>query len=230
MCVHEKHDVTVTTMHLQNVEELKVQLARFQATNAENVLLLNHREVLTGDKKTADYALSPNQRKGACSDTSEETESASDCATREVTSKGESSAPTQTDNETETAENVCLQAGGCSELKDKDRQQYENEEPSNVGDATQAVIEEHNSVNTRDITSAEPNSSEDRSTDRTGTMSPTSFEVFKGFLVHMPEMNLPWESMRSVRKCTCGVTFSYSKRKVVVFSAMLSCGKLVRNL
>ena len=55
---------------------------------------------------------------------------------------------------------------------------------------------------------------EDHSTDRTGTMSPKSFATFKGFLVHPPQMNLPWESMRSVRQCTCGVTFSYSVRKV----------------
>ena len=59
---------------------------------------------------------------------------------------------------------------------------------------------------------------EEYSRDQTGTMSPKSFATFKGFLVHTPEMNLPWESMRSVRQCTCGVTFSYSIRKVHVAS------------
>ena len=190
------------------------------------MLLPNNGEVHTSDKEAADGALLPNQRGEVAhrSNTSEETECLSNCTTREISSKGESSTPAQTESETEDAKNVCLQAGGCSELNNENKQQCESEESSNVGNAPQAVVEGHNSTCTRDVTSAEPNSSEDRSTDRTGTMSPTSFEDFKGLLVHKPEMNLPWESMRSIRQCTCGVTFSYSIRKVIVFS----CGKLVQ--
>ena len=48
----------------------------------------------------------------------------------------------------------------------------------------------------------------------TEVMSPRSYSVFKSSLVHVPEMNLPWESMRKTSKCGCGVTFSYSVRKV----------------
>lgn len=48
----------------------------------------------------------------------------------------------------------------------------------------------------------------------TEVMSPRSYAVFKSELVHVPEMNLPWESMRKSSKCGCGVTFSYSVRKV----------------
>ena len=184
--------------------------------------LPNSGEVHTSNKETTDSALSSNQREVACSgNTSEENECVSNCATRGISSKGESSTPTQTDCETEDAENVCLQAGGCSELKDENKQQCESEEPSNIEDATQAVVEGHNSTGTSDVTSAEPNSSEDRSTDRTGTMSPTSFEAFKGLLEHVPEMNLPWQSMRSIRQCTCGVTFSYSIRKVITFFSLV---------
>lgn len=194
------------------------------------MLLPNNGEVHTSDKEAADSALLPNQREVVCSsnNTSEETECVSNCATREISSKGESSAPTQMDSETEDAENICLQAGGCSELKDENKQLCESEETSNVGNTPQAIVEGRNSTGTGDVTSAEPNSSEDHSTDRTGTMSPTSFKAFKGLLVHVPEMNLPWESMRSVRQCKCGVTFSYSIRKVIVFSLVSSVGKLVQ--
>lgn len=48
----------------------------------------------------------------------------------------------------------------------------------------------------------------------TEVMSPRSYSFFKTSLVHVPEMNLPWESMRNTSKCGCGVTFSYSIRKV----------------
>lgn len=48
----------------------------------------------------------------------------------------------------------------------------------------------------------------------TEVMSPRSYSVFKTCLVHVPEINLPWESMRKTSKCGCGVTFSYSIRKV----------------
>lgn len=52
----------------------------------------------------------------------------------------------------------------------------------------------------------------------TEVMSPRSYDVFKSGLIHTPEMNLPWESMRKTAKCGCGVTFSYSVRKVRVWS------------
>lgn len=50
--------------------------------------------------------------------------------------------------------------------------------------------------------------------DPTGTMSPKSYSVFKDYLVHPAEMNLPWQTMRSVAQCSCGISFSYSVRKV----------------
>ncbi len=50
--------------------------------------------------------------------------------------------------------------------------------------------------------------------DPTEVMSPRSYSVFKNNLIHIPEMNLPWGSMRNATKCMCGVTFSYSVRKV----------------
>ncbi len=48
----------------------------------------------------------------------------------------------------------------------------------------------------------------------TEVMSPRSYSVFKSSLVHIPEMNLPWESMRNTSQCACGVSFSFSTRKV----------------
>lgn len=48
----------------------------------------------------------------------------------------------------------------------------------------------------------------------TEVMSPRSYSSFKNSLVHVPEMNLPWESMRNISQCGCGVTFSFSIRKV----------------
>lgn len=111
-----------------------------------------------------------------------------------------------------------MQAGGCAEQSDKDGDKSETVEPSSAGNEPKAVVQENKSTDSKDLTlplAPEPNASEeDHSTDKTGTMSPKSFETFKGYLVHMPEMNLPWESMRSVRQCTCGVSFSYSVRKV----------------
>lgn len=54
-------------------------------------------------------------------------------------------------------------------------------------------------------------------------MSPKSYTVFKSSLVHVPEMNLPWESMRNTTKCECGVTFSYSIRKVCHWASSGQC-------
>ena len=46
-------------------------------------------------------------------------------------------------------------------------------------------------------------------------LSPESYSTFKDHLDHVPEMNLPWQSLRSVRQCTCGVAFSFATRKVI---------------
>ena len=169
----------------------------------------------------------------------------SDCPARETTSEGESSSPTQTESETKADS---LQA----DVNDKqnDVGHCQNKESSSVEDDSPSVSEETNSgsvdekhlslsaalesnstsedVNSTDRTvegdhTSEGSVEDDHSTDRTGTMSPRSFATFKGFLVHTPEMNLPWESMRSVRQCNCGVSFSYSIRKVrhAYSSAML---------
>ena len=45
-------------------------------------------------------------------------------------------------------------------------------------------------------------------------LSPKSYSIFKTNLLHVPEMNLPWALMRTAHKCSCGVTFSYSTKKV----------------
>ena len=107
--------------------------------------------------------------------------------------------------ENETTENNSSQIQNRSSSQESVENIQDN--PANTEDQAQAETE---------ITESEKLNSdpEDYSTDRTGTMSPKSFATFKGFLVHPPQMNLPWESMRSVRQCTCGVTFSYSVRKV----------------
>ena len=130
----------------------------------------------------------------------------------------------EAENETQTTENNSSQIQNGNNSQDS----VENlqDDPPNTEDQTQAKAEIaesedlNNSVDTVDnsCTATAADSSEldpeDHSTDRTGTMSPKSFATFKGFLVHPPQMNLPWESMRSVRQCTCGVAFSYSVRKV----------------
>ena len=59
--------------------------------------------------------------------------------------------------------------------------------------------------------------------DPTGTMSPKSYSVFKDYLVHPSEMNLPWQPMRSVTQCSCGIAFSFSVRKVIFLSFVCSC-------
>lgn len=48
----------------------------------------------------------------------------------------------------------------------------------------------------------------------TEVMSPRSYSVFKNNLIHVSEMNLPWAPMRTASQCGCGVTFSYSTKKV----------------
>jgi len=52
------------------------------------------------------------------------------------------------------------------------------------------------------------------SRDPSGCLSPGSYCSFKEFLHHTPDLNLPWQSMRTVSQCGCGVPFSYSRRKV----------------
>ena len=121
-------------------------------------------------------------------------------------------------NDTQTMENNLSQ----TQNGDSSQESTENllDISPNTENQTQAKAET-NEINSDDAAVddscttavAEPDP-EDHSTDRTGTMSPKSFATFKGFLVHPPQMNLPWESMRSVRQCTCGVAFSYSIRKV----------------
>ena len=48
----------------------------------------------------------------------------------------------------------------------------------------------------------------------TALLSPLTYTSFKDHLEHIPEMNLPWQSMRSVHKCCCGTAFSFAIRKV----------------
>lgn len=45
-------------------------------------------------------------------------------------------------------------------------------------------------------------------------LSPDSYTCFKEYLNHVPEMNLPWQPLRSVWQCSCGTAFSFSTRKV----------------
>lgn len=40
--------------------------------------------------------------------------------------------------------------------------------------------------------------------------------IMREMLLHVPEMNLPWTPLRGVTQCECGVTFSFTKRKVWV--------------
>lgn len=63
----------------------------------------------------------------------------------------------------------------------------------------------------------------------TEVMSPRSYSFFKSSLVHVPEMNLPWESMRKTSKCGCGVTFSYSTRKVSCYIRTCACTCIYEN-
>ena len=44
--------------------------------------------------------------------------------------------------------------------------------------------------------------------------SPTSPAEFKGYLDHLPEMNLPWQPLRSVTRCACGRAFTFLVSKV----------------
>ncbi len=60
--------------------------------------------------------------------------------------------------------------------------------------------------------------------DPTGCLSPNSYSTFKKFLNHTPDLNLPWQSMRSVSQCGCGMAFSYARRKV---SRVCNCAIIV---
>lgn len=46
--------------------------------------------------------------------------------------------------------------------------------------------------------------------------SPRSYTDFKDHLEHIPEMILPWESLRRHSKCSCGISFSFTARKVYI--------------
>ena len=117
------------------------------------------------------------------------------------------STPSSTQAESRETEIGCLQEVQCDESNGSSNS---GDPPvvNSCGDGSQS--DGHLEVDTS-TTKCEEDS---HSKDQTGTMSPRSFATFKGLLVHTPEMNLPWESMRSVRQCNCGVTFSYSVRKV----------------
>lgn len=84
-------------------------------------------------------------------------------------------------------------------------------------------LAEENSVPTTSIpvctrcnrTKTETNMAETNSRKKpTDVMSPSSYSMFKESLLHVPELNLPWEPLRTASRCGCGVTFSYSTRKV----------------
>ena len=123
----------------------------------------------------------------------------------------------EADDETQAMENNPSQTQNGNSSQES-TENVQDDSPS-TEDQTQAEAETNevnsdNAVDNSCTTAVSEPDSEDHSTDRTGTMSPKSFATFKGFLVHPPQMNLPWEPMRSIRQCTCGIAFSYSVRKV----------------
>ena len=44
--------------------------------------------------------------------------------------------------------------------------------------------------------------------------SPSSPAEFQSYLDHLPEMNLPWQPLRSVTRCSCGRAFTFLVSKV----------------
>ena len=193
---------------VQNIEELKIRLSQFQAID----------DVVLQDGQT-----NANE---------EENETvAADSLQRETVSEGGSSNPSHTETESEVTSLQEDDSSKQTEVSSTEAERNSEEKEGNikqeddVNSQTSASVNEplshtegQNSMDAKDPSlplGLDPDSTpNDHSTDRTGTMSPNSFATFKGFLVHTPEMNLPWESMRSVRQCTCGVTFSFSIRKV----------------
>ena len=55
------------------------------------------------------------------------------------------------------------------------------------------------------------------------TPSPTVTADFKRYLEHLPEMNLPWQPLRTVSQCSCGRAFSYLVFKVCVCVCVCVC-------
>ena len=50
--------------------------------------------------------------------------------------------------------------------------------------------------------------------------SPRSYTDFKDHLEHISEMILPWESLRKHSKCSCGISFSFTARKVCIHAGL----------
>ena len=50
--------------------------------------------------------------------------------------------------------------------------------------------------------------------------APTSAADLSSYLDHLPEMNLPWQPLRSVIRCACGRAFTYLVTKVCMSTAI----------
>ena len=52
--------------------------------------------------------------------------------------------------------------------------------------------------------------------------APTSAADLSSYLDHLPEMNLPWQPLRSVIRCACGRAFTYLVTKVCMSTAIIT--------
>ncbi|CAI8047738.1 Myotubularin-related protein 6 [Geodia barretti] len=61
--------------------------------------------------------------------------------------------------------------------------------------------------------------------------SPTSSAEFRGYLDHLPEMNLPWQPLRSVTRCACGRAFTFLVSKYhCCYCGTVSCNVCASNV
>ena len=89
--------------------------------------------------------------------------------------------------------------------------------PSKISHETNSEVSISNDETKVDLKAAV----NDTSQDPTGCLSPDSYSKFKEFLNHTPDLNLPWQPMRSVSQCGCGMAFSYSRKKVKILADKL---------
>ena len=222
--------LVITDILFQSIADLKLQLARFEDESSDSNTSvredakqtpLESRNCHTHDEHSSNRLLN-GQTPGSCaedlsnseSDESEVLNTRHSCATGTVNAigvddGGELPSPETHGTEVNGAPSSSEEGLEREGITDEDGSKRARNRKEKVADLRIAIP-----PSAQCDTAETENSSGPQPTDSSIVLSPKSYSVFKNNLIHVPEMNLPWSSMRNTTSCVCGVTFSYSVRKV----------------
>ena len=102
--------------------------------------------------------------------------------------------------------------------EEKEEQQSTEQEEAEKGGEEQNYVQDKGNMEKKveqDIKVREKEGGENEEGERKVVRRNRITSVYlRDLLLHVPEMNLPWEPLRSVTQCSCGHTFSFTRRKV----------------